>query len=36
MFGYIKKVFFVAMTFFGCNLLNVNLLKCVSVIKSVK
>ena len=31
MFGSIKKVFVVAMTFFGCSLLNVNPLKCVSM-----
>ena len=36
MFGFIKKCFFTAMTVFGCNLLNVNLLnviplKCVSM-----
>ena len=29
MLGLIKKVFVVAMTFFGCNVLNVNPLKCV-------
>ena len=29
MFGFIKKVFIVAMTFFGCNVLKVNPLKCV-------
>ena len=29
MFGFIKKVFVVAMTFFDCNVLNVNSLKCV-------
>ena len=31
MFGFIKKVFVVAMTFFSCNVLNVISLKCVSV-----
>ena len=31
MFGFIKKVFVVTMTFFGCNVLNVNPLKCVSM-----
>ena len=31
MFGFIKKVFVVAMTFFDCNVLNVNSLKCVSM-----
>ena len=31
MFGFIKKVFVVAMTFFGCNALNVDPLKCVSM-----
>ena len=31
MFRFIKKVFVVAMKFFGCNLLNVNRLKCVSM-----
>ena len=36
MFGFIKKCFFTAMTVFGCNLLNINLLnaiplKCVSM-----
>ena len=29
MFGFIKKVFVVAMTFLGCNVLKVNPLKCV-------
>ena len=29
MFRFIKKVFAVAMTFFGCDVLKVNLLKCV-------
>ena len=28
---FIKKVFVVAMTFFGCNVLNINPLKCVSM-----
>ena len=31
MLGFIKKVIFVAMTFFSCNPLNVNSLKCVSM-----
>ena len=31
MFGFIKKVFFVAMTFFSFNPLSVNSLKCVSM-----
>ena len=31
MFGFIKEVFVVAMTFLGCSVLNVNLLKCVSM-----
>ena len=31
MFKFIKKVFVVEMTFFGCNVLNVNSLKCVSM-----
>ena len=31
MFGFIKKVFVVTMTFFDCNVLNVNSLKCVSM-----
>ena len=31
MFGFIKKCFFTTMTFFGCNVLNVNPLKCVSI-----
>ena len=30
MFRFIKKVFVAAMIFFGCNVLNVNALKCVS------
>ena len=29
MFRFIKKVFVAAMTFFGCNVPNVNPLKCV-------
>ena len=29
MFEFIKKFFFIAMMFFGCNALNVNPLKCV-------
>ena len=29
MFEFIKKCFFIAMMFFGCNALNVNPLKCV-------
>ena len=31
MFGFIKKVFSVAMTFFACSVLNVNTLKCLSI-----
>ena len=31
MSGFIQKVFVVAMTFFSCNVLNVNSLKCVSM-----
>ena len=31
MFGFIKKVFFTAMTDFSCNVLNVNSLKCNSI-----
>ena len=31
MFGFIKKVFFTAMTFFSFNVLNANSLECVSM-----
>ena len=31
MIRFIKKMFFKAMTFFGCNVVNVNPLKCVSM-----
>ena len=31
MFGFIKKWFFTAITFFSCNILNVNSLECVSM-----
>ena len=31
MFGFIKKCFFTAMMFFGCNLSSINSLKCVSM-----
>ena len=31
MFGFIKKVFFTAVTFFSFNLLSVNSLECVSM-----
>ena len=31
MFGFIKKVSVVVMTFFSCNVLNVNPLKCISM-----
>ena len=31
LFGVVKQIFFVAMVFFSCNVLNVNPLKCVSV-----
>ena len=30
MFGFIKKCFFTTIMFFGCNLSNVNSLKCIS------
>ena len=30
-FGFIKKVFFTTMTFFGFNLLSVNSLECISM-----
>ena len=30
MFECIKKCFFTAMTFFNCNVLNINSLECVS------
>ena len=33
MFGYIKKCFFTAMTFFNFNLSNTNSLKCISMHK---
>ena len=32
MYGFIKKRFFTAMTIFGCSVLNVNSLKCISMI----
>ena len=35
-FRFIKNVFFVAMTFFGCSVLNVNSLKCVSMNQECK
>ena len=31
MFGFIKKVSFTTMMLFSCNILNVNLLECVSI-----
>ena len=31
MFGFIKKVFFTAMTSFSSNVLNVNYLECVTM-----
>ena len=31
MFRFIKKCFFTTMVFFGCNLKNVNSLKCISI-----
>ena len=31
MFRFIKKIFVVSMSFFSCNVLNVNPLKCVSM-----
>ena len=31
MFGFIRQVFVVAMTFFSCSVLNVNSLECVSM-----
>ena len=31
MFGFIKKMIVVAMSFFSCNVLNLNSLKCVSM-----
>ena len=31
MFGFIKNVFFTAMTFFICNVFNVDFLECVSM-----
>ena len=31
MFGFVKQIFISAMIFFGCNFLNVNSLKCVSM-----
>ena len=31
MFGFTKTVFFTAINFFSCNVLNVNPLKCVSM-----
>ena len=34
MFGFAKKMFFVALTFFNFNPSNVNSLKCVSMNKS--
>ena len=36
MFEFIKKIFFTAMTFFSCNVLNVNSLKCVSINQECK
>ena len=31
MFGFIRTIFFTAMTIFSCNVLSVNPLKCVSM-----
>ena len=31
MFGFVKHIFISAMMFFGCNLPNVNSLKCISM-----
>ena len=31
MFGFVKRIFFSTMMFFGCNLLRVNPLECVSM-----
>ena len=31
MFGFVKKCFFTAMNIFGCSLLIVNFLQCVSI-----
>ena len=31
MFGFVKKCFFTVMTFFSCNILNVNSLEYVSM-----
>ena len=31
MFGFVKNTFFVAMTFFSFNVLNVNSLECISI-----
>ena len=31
MFGFVKQIFISAMMFFGCNLSNVNSLKCISM-----
>ena len=31
MFGFVKKVFFTAMTFFSFNVLSVNYLECISM-----
>ena len=31
MFGFVKQIFISAMMFFGCNLPNVNSLKCISM-----
>ena len=31
MFGFIKKVFFTAMTFFGFSVLSINSLECISM-----
>ena len=31
MFGFVKEILVSAMMFFSCNVLNVNLLNCVSI-----
>ena len=31
MFGFVKRIFLSAMMFFGCNLLSVNPLECISI-----
>ena len=31
MFGFVKQIFISAMLLFGCNVPNVNLLRCISI-----